>query len=97
MKNLKKQFNEISLMKIFEIEVLNKNGETDHIIFDISLKKNSLIAQHEALTRREERSKKIAFKKLALDNSFSLDEHLQELHEICTEAIMESDFFKLNR
>lgn len=96
MKNLKKEFNECTKLMIFEIEVLDNNNEIDYIIFDLSIQKNTLVAQHIPLTKKEEKSKKIAFKKLALDNCFSLNEHLQELYEICENSIVESEFFELS-
>jgi len=96
MKNLKSQFNEIENLKMFEIEVLNiKTGQKDYIIFDIEIQKNSLIAQHESLTLKQSKSKKIAFVKLALDNCFSIDENLQNLFDDCQSAILESDYFTL--
>jgi hypothetical protein len=95
-KQLKEDFNKIERLKIFEIEVLNKkDGNLEHIIFHIELRKNTLCASHIALTNKQERSKKIAFQKVVLDGYFSLDEHLQELYEKCIEAIVNSDFFEL--
>jgi len=97
MQNLKNQFNQIQNLRIFEVEVINKNtNENDFIIFDIQLIKNSLIAQHESLTIKQSKSKKIAFVKLALNNSFSLDENLQNLYEDCINSILESDYFTLS-
>lgn len=96
LKDLKKQWQEVTLLKMFEIEVIRKDtGETDHVIFEISLQKNTLVAQHEALTEKQERSKKIAFKKVVLDPYFSLDENLQELFEECQTALIDSEFFEL--
>ena len=93
---LKNDFNDITLLKMFEIEVINKETqEQDFIIFDIQLIKNTLFAQHAPLTKKEEKSKKIAFKKIVLDDCFSLDEHLQELYSICIESILISDFYTL--
>ena len=94
---LKEEFNQITLMRLFEIPVINKEtNEEDYIIFDIELHKNTLVAQHVALTKKEEKSKKIAYKKVVLDSCFSLDEHLQELYDICIDAILYSDFYNLN-
>ena len=98
MENLINEFNAITLMKVFEIEVLdNRTNDIDYILFDISIdqKNNTLRAQHVGLTHKEEQSKFIAFKSIELDDCFSLDENLQELLEECTTAIMDSDFYQL--
>ena len=95
MEALKTEFNAIELIKIFEIEVIDKNKEKDYVIFDISIHNDTLRAEHIALTNEEEQSDKIAFKAVQLDDSFTLDELLQELHEECTNAILNSDFYTL--
>lgn len=94
--DIKKQFEESNLFPLFEIEVQHKDtGAEDYIIFDVSIQGGYFVAQHVALTRKEEKSKKIAFKKLVIDTDFSLDENLQELFNICQNAIIESDFYTL--
>lgn len=94
--DIKKQFEKSNLLPIFEIEVYNKHtGAEDYIIFNVSIQGNSFIAQHVALTSKEEKSEKIAFKELEIDTDFSLDENLQELYGVCIGAIMESDFYTL--
>jgi len=94
--NLKTEFSNITLLRIFEIEVVNKKtNENDFIIFDIELRKNTLFAFHESLNNKQVKSKKIAFQKTVLDSCFSLDEHLQDLHGNCIQAILDSEFFEL--
>tara|TARA_R110000868_G_scaffold96843_4_gene266314 strand:- start:93 stop:398 length:306 start_codon:yes stop_codon:yes gene_type:complete len=96
LKDLKKQWQEVTKMPLFEIEVKRKDtGETDYIIFDISLQKNTFVAQHEALTEKQERSKKIAYVKQVLDPFYSLDENLTELYNECITALIDSEFFEL--
>ena len=92
----KKEFNAeiLGKMPVFEIEVL-KEGEKDYILFNIAIVGRSFIAQHESLTKREAKSKKIAFKKWVIDTDFSVSENLQELYEECQTGILESDFFTL--
>jgi len=92
---LKEEFNNITLMRLFEIEVLDQDNNEDHIIFDIELRKNTLFALHIPLTKKQDKSKKIAFEKIVLDSVFSLDEHLQSLHDNCINAIIESDYYTL--
>lgn len=91
------EFENCDKMKIFEIPVINKQtNEEDYIIFDISIENNKFIATHEPTTHEEETSTKIAYVEIDIDPLFSLDEHLQELHEECTYKIINSDFFTLN-
>lgn len=96
LKTLKENFNNITNLHIFEIEVINKKTqENEYIIFDIELQKNTLFASHESLNSKQEKSKKISFVKVVLNDCFSLDENLQELYEECINAILESEFFEL--
>jgi hypothetical protein len=96
MKTLQQQFNEITLIKIFEIEVINKRtNETDYIIFNIGIDENSLIAQHESLNKAQSESNKIAFVSIDLDEWLTIDEHLEALYDECTSAIIHSEYFEL--
>jgi hypothetical protein len=45
------------------------------------------------LTKKQEKSKKIACIKFKIDDFYSLDENLENLYEQCTQAIYESDFY----
>ena len=96
LEKLKEDFNDLNKLKIFEIEVIDKiNNEQEYIIFNIELKGNKLVATHEALTIKESKSKKIAYKCIKLDDCFSLDSNLEDLFNECNEAIMNSDFYEL--
>ena len=98
MNNLIDQFNSITKMKVFEIEVKDvRTNEDEYILFNIEIdaEKNILKASHIALTIDEEKSKFIAVKSIDLDETFSMDEHLQELYSACIDAIISSDFYKL--
>jgi len=94
---IKKEFQEITKIKIFEIPVIEtKTQEKEYITFILSIDGDQLKAQHVGLTNKENQSENISFKYVDLENCFSLDEHLQNLHEICTNAILESDLFNLD-
>lgn len=96
-KKLKNQLENSSLIPVFEIEVTNKeSGQAAWIVFDISIEKNSIIARHEALTTKQQKSKKVSFVSVKVDSFFTLDEHLELLYDACLLAICESDFFTLN-
>lgn len=97
MEKIKAEFQqmiELGKIPVFEIEVA-RNGEQDWILFDISIWKNTLRAEHEPLTKAEEDSDKIAFKSVDIDPDFSLDWHLQQLMEECQTALMESEFVEV--
>lgn len=95
LENFKNNFNNIDKIKVFEIEVLNKETQDlDYILFDIVIKDNCLIALHEALTIEQTKSDKIAFQSVEIDLDFSLDENLQNLYDACTTAILDSDFYE---
>ena len=94
--SIQQTWDEISLLKLFEIEVLNKNtGKNEYIIFDIELIKNKLIAFHEPTTKKEAKSRNIATVQIKIDHDFSIDENLQRLFEGCQTKIIESEFFEL--
>jgi hypothetical protein len=95
-KNLVNEFNNINKLKMFEVEVIDKRkGETDYIIFDIEVEKHTLFAYHIPLTKKQEKSKKIAFVSHVLDKDSTLDNNLECLYENCIFSILESDFYQL--
>jgi hypothetical protein len=94
-KQLKKDFESIERYLVFEVEVIDKRTKkNDWILFDVSIQKNTLVAQHIALTEKEEKSRKIANKRVVLDTDYSIDMHLETLFEICNESIMDSDYYE---
>ena len=96
MKRIKKQFSEMDLMPIFEIEVRdNKTNEIDYVIFNIEIVGDEFRAYHVPFTTEQENSDKIAYESVEIDPYFSLDENLQELFAECNQAICESEFFML--
>lgn len=93
---LKNDFNSIDKLRMFEIEVINiESKEKDYIVFHIELIKNTLFAFHVPLTKKQQKSKKIAFQKIVLDSCFSIDELINDLYQNCIEAIINSEFFEL--
>jgi hypothetical protein len=95
--SIKKQFDSLSKMKVFEIPVYDRRTkELSYLLFDIHCTQRSLVAQCEATTAKEERSKKIAHCKIIIDRGFSLDANLQELYEACTEKIIASEYFYIS-
>jgi hypothetical protein len=94
LQEIKKQFEDCNKIKCFEIDVIDKRtGEDDYIFFDIEIYKNSFRVSFVPLTKKQEKSKKIACIKFKIDDFYSLDENLENLYEQCTQAIYESDFY----
>jgi hypothetical protein len=94
--DLKNQFQNSGKINCFEIEVVTKvTQKQEYIIFNICIQKNSFVVTFESLTKKQERSKKIAFVKQKIDSFFSLDENLQSLYELCINQILQSDYFML--
>ena len=83
------------LMPIFEIEVTNSDGDTDWISCDIFIQDNSLVAERDSVSSKEEKSGFIASTKVAIDACFSLDEHIQALYEDVIRDIIAGDLFDL--
>lgn len=95
LENFKNDFDNITLMKVFEIEVLNKETQDlDYILFDICIKDNCLVALHESLTIEQTKSDKISFVSVEIDLDFSIDKNLENLYDACTTAIIDSDFYE---
>tara|TARA_R110000772_G_scaffold267338_2_gene391122 strand:- start:177 stop:470 length:294 start_codon:yes stop_codon:yes gene_type:complete len=95
MENLKREFEEMNLIPVFEEKVIDQNGKEDYIAFYVSVEEDNLVATHVGLTKAEEESPYIAFKSIELDDCFSLDENLQALHEECIIAIINSELYTL--
>ncbi len=96
LKELRREWDEVTLLKMFEIPVIDKRtGEHEYILFNIDFDNICFIASHEALSTEQENSNKIAFVDWLIDVDFSLDENLQTLHELCMNAIIDSEFFNL--
>ena len=80
MNNFQEQLNESTSVPVFEIEVIDKAGNTDYINCEVSVRGNQLIAQRDAVSKKEENSAYIAKSAIDIDEDcFSLDEHLQDL------------------
>ena len=96
LKTFIQDWDEISLAKVFEIPVFDKRtSRNTWVIFDISIYGRSMFAQHEPLSKKQEKSKKIAFVKIPIDTFFSIDVHLNDLYCKCIDVLIKSDFFDL--
>ena len=92
---LSKELEECGRIPSFEIEVIDGAGKEGFINCDIFFKGNSLIAERDAVSIKEQRSKYIANSRTVCDSSFSLDEHLQALFDKVIEDIQEGDLYTL--
>ncbi len=95
MNNLQKELQESNLMPIMEIEVIDSNGNDDWIVCDVSITDNKVISKRIGVTTEECNSKYIAKTEIDLDLDFSLDEHLQSLHEAILEDIINGNLYNI--
>lgn len=90
------QLNDSSSMPIFEIEVIDKAGQPDYINCDVIVRGNKLIAQRDAVSKKEENSAYIAESAINIDSDcFSLDEHLQDLYVEVYNDILFGDLYDI--
>ena len=94
-KSLQEELNESNQDPIFEIEVIDSEGDKDFISCEVYCKGNSIVAEREAVSAKEEASRYVACDKLTVDNAFSLDEHLQELYSLVIDSINEGGLFSI--
>lgn len=96
MNNIRKEWEACRLMKLFEMPIIDKRTQEEtYIIFNIELKKDTLVASHVSLSRQQAESEFISAVTLQVDTDFSLDENLQSLHDACIDAIRSSEYFTL--
>ena len=96
MNTLQQQLNDLHAMPLFEIEVIDTAGNTDYIICEISVRGNQLIAQREAVSKKEENHPYIAISAIDIDAEvFSLDDHLQDLYDEIWHDIERGDLYDL--
>ena len=93
-KQLEQELEGSSAMPYFEVAV-TQDGEPEWVGCEVFFKGNSLVAQREAVSTQEENSKYIAQNSVVVDSAFTLDEHLQELHEEVLNSIIEGDLYTL--
>ena len=92
-KNLQDQLSSCGKLPTFEIEVTDTDGNQEFILCDISIKGNQMIALRDAVSTCELESDKIANNSIDIDECFSLDDHLQALHESIVCSILEGDLY----
>ena len=77
------QWEACTLIKVFEMPVINKStGDSDWVVWNVHHNNTHLYA---------EASENIPTERVEWDECFSLDEHLQALHDACSYAIDESN------
>jgi len=98
-KQLKNELLNCGGMPLFEIAVVNiagdKSGIKEYISCDIFFRGNSIVAQRDPVSKKEQRSKFIANTRMVVDNCYGLDHHLQELHSEILNDIQCGDLFTL--
>jgi len=96
MHTFQQQLNDSPTMPIFEIAVIDKEGQADYILCEISVRGDQLIAQRDVVSLKEVNSAYIAKSVIDIDSDyFSLDEHLQDLHAQVSNDILFGDLYDL--
>jgi hypothetical protein len=95
-KQLANELDNCGKMSMFEISVVNGDGEQDWIACNISFEGDSIVAVRDNVSSQERDSKfHIGINKVPVDPCLSLDEHLQVLHEIVLDSINNGDLWTL--
>ena len=94
-KQLANELDNCGKMSMFEISVVNGDGEQDWIACNISFEGDSIVAYRDSVSKREQRSRYIDSNRVVVDNCLSLDEHLQALHEEVLDSINNGDLWTL--
>ena len=96
MHTFQQQLNDSPFIPVLEIEVTDLDGQTDYIHCEVSVRGNQLIAQRDAVSKKEENSRYIAKSAIDIDSDcFSLDEHLQDLYSEISNDILFGDLYDL--
>ena len=93
-KQLQQELNDSEAMPYFEIAV-TREGAGDWIECEVFFEGCSLVAQRVGVSTKEENSKYIASDSIVVDSCFTLDEHLQDLHEAVCDSIREGGLYTL--
>jgi hypothetical protein len=94
-KQLQAELEDSGCAPIFEIEVIDSEGFNEYIQCEVFFKGNSLVAQRDAVSTKEQASKFIASTRILTDSAFSLDAHLGEILEAAQEDILQGDLYTL--
>jgi hypothetical protein len=92
-KNLQDQLSSCGKLPMFEIEVTDTDGNQEFVTCDISINGGQMIAIRDAVSTSELESDKIASNSIDIDECFSLDDHLQSLHESIVCSILGGDLY----
>jgi hypothetical protein len=96
MHTFQQQLNNSPFIPVLEIEVIDQNGQADYIHCEVSVRGNQLIAQRDAVSKKEENSRYIAKSSIDIDSDcFSLDEHLGDLYSEISNDILFGDLYNL--
>ena len=95
-KQLQQELEGSSAMPYFEITV-TQDGEPEWVTCEVFFKGNSIVAQREAVSSKEENSEYIAQTNISVDSLFGLQEHLEWLLEKIQREIIEGDLYTLEQ
>lgn len=92
---MQRELDSCGLMPLFEISVTDGWGAAEFVTTNIMFIRNSIVAQREAVSKREQCSRKTASTRMVCDSAFGLDEHLQELYAAVIDDICQGDLYRL--
>ena len=94
-KKLEAELNSMACMPVFEIEVIDSDLASDWLHCDVYIQGNTIVAERNAVSSKEERSDFIAKSIINIDYLFSLHDHLEWLHEKVLTDISMGDLYTL--
>ena len=94
-KKLQDELNNCQLTPMFEIEVLDEHGQREYITCNIYFEGNSIVAERDAVSLAEEKSRYIPATRLLVEDHFCLDENVQDLYEAVLQDIEAGDFYDI--
>ena len=92
---LKEQFDLSGFVPMFEIEVVDYLDYNEYVTCGIYFEGNSIVAERDSVSLKEENSEFIARTKITVEEGFTLDYHLEALLEAVLKDIEDGDLYDL--
>ena len=94
LQEFKQQWDDQIFIPVMEIDAFDcRTGEDCHLLFNLRIEGDEIVATHPALNEEQETSEKVATTKVKIDLEFSLDENLQEVYNECLRQICLGSYY----
>lgn len=96
LQDLKTEFISMKNFPIIEIYAEHRaTKELEYVNFDImlNLDEDAFLVQYPSMSRKEQQSEKISSFEIEMDDSFTLDEHLNLIYAKAYDIVNESEFY----